>query len=173
MAVEIGSDGHWIIDGIRQVNSAYGRPGWTPYIGNNGNWFIHGQDTGFSSRGEDGKKGVVQYPSFADFPNPGESDILYIALDSGWVYWWAVDIQEYEVALSSGIPDIEPGTNTAYVRGRDAIGRPVWKDAGTANTTPAGVLATIDQRGDIQAALNPDGGLVLLTIGELVDTSLD
>ena len=34
-----------------------GDPGATPYIGENGNWFIEGKDTGVKARGQDGRNG--------------------------------------------------------------------------------------------------------------------
>ena len=38
-----------------------GDEGYTPYIGNNGNWWINGVDTGYASRGEKGDKGLSAY----------------------------------------------------------------------------------------------------------------
>ncbi len=39
-------------------NGKDGKDGNTPYIGENGNWFIDGVDTGISSKGEDGEQGA-------------------------------------------------------------------------------------------------------------------
>ncbi len=40
------------------LKSLHGANGYTPRIGNNGNWFIGSTDTGFASRGEKGEQGI-------------------------------------------------------------------------------------------------------------------
>jgi len=42
-----------------QITTPQGQQGFTPQIGGNGNWWINGVDTGFSSRGENGADGVA------------------------------------------------------------------------------------------------------------------
>lgn len=60
-------DGVWYIDGVAK-GSAVGEPGKTPTIGENGNWFINGVDTGVlaqgtvGSIGEQGPQGKTGYP---------------------------------------------------------------------------------------------------------------
>lgn len=48
-----------------------GIDGLTPYIGENGNWWVGGEDTGSPSRGEDGRPGTFAYPVFEVDPNTG------------------------------------------------------------------------------------------------------
>ena len=48
---------------IISVSSADGKDGETPYIGDNGNWFIGNTDTGIPARGEDGRSPSVSINS--------------------------------------------------------------------------------------------------------------
>jgi hypothetical protein len=52
----IGENGNWFIDGIDTGKKAQGEEGYSPTmtIGENGNWFIDGIDTGKKAQGEDG-----------------------------------------------------------------------------------------------------------------------
>jgi len=49
-----GKDGR---DGIDGINGADGADGETPYIGNNGHWFIGTTDTGIDAQGPQGQAG--------------------------------------------------------------------------------------------------------------------
>ena len=48
-----------------------GIDGSTPYIGENGNWWVGGKDTGKPSKGEDGETGTFAYPVFTVDPKTG------------------------------------------------------------------------------------------------------
>lgn len=48
-----------------------GIDGSTPYIGENGNWWVGGKDTGKPSKGEDGEPGTFAYPVFTVDPKTG------------------------------------------------------------------------------------------------------
>ena len=55
--ITIGENGNWFIDGVdtgKQVQGVKGEDGDTPYIGENGNWWIDGKDLGIPATGEDG-----------------------------------------------------------------------------------------------------------------------
>ena len=51
--------------------AADGANGSTPYIGDNGNWWIAGKDTGNPSKGADGEPGTFAYPVFFVDPFSG------------------------------------------------------------------------------------------------------
>ncbi|MBE6647786.1 MAG: hypothetical protein E7611_09170, partial [Ruminococcaceae bacterium] len=53
-----GEDGKDGIDGAPGKDGADGADGLTPYIGENGNWWIGDEDTGIKAAGEDGKDGA-------------------------------------------------------------------------------------------------------------------
>lgn len=53
-----GKDGTDGIDGANGANGKDGKDGNTPYIGDNGNWWINGKDTGKPSRGPQGEQGI-------------------------------------------------------------------------------------------------------------------
>ncbi len=51
---------HWVVDGIDTripVQGTAGKDGLTPYIGQNGNWWIGDKDQGIPAKGQDGKNG--------------------------------------------------------------------------------------------------------------------
>ena len=48
-----------------------GIDGRTPYIGENGNWWVGGEDTGKPSKGKDGEPGTFAYPVFTVDPKTG------------------------------------------------------------------------------------------------------
>lgn len=50
----IGDNGNWWVDGVDTGVQAQGPKGDTPYIGENGNWWIAGVDTGVGARGPQG-----------------------------------------------------------------------------------------------------------------------
>lgn len=52
--VTIGENGNWFIDGVDTGIIAVGTNGKTPTIGENGNWFIDGVDTGVKAEGTNG-----------------------------------------------------------------------------------------------------------------------
>lgn len=51
--------------------AADGINGLTPYIGENGNWWVGGEDTGKPSQGKDGEPGTFAYPVFTVDPKTG------------------------------------------------------------------------------------------------------
>lgn len=51
--------------------AADGINGRTPYIGENGNWWVGGTDTGKPSQGKDGEPGTFAYPVFEVDPKTG------------------------------------------------------------------------------------------------------
>ena len=53
----IGENGNWWINGVDTGKPAIGKDGHTPYIGENGNWWIAGEDTGIPAIGQDGLDG--------------------------------------------------------------------------------------------------------------------
>ena len=55
--VKVGENGNWFIDGVDSGTKAVGVDGKTPYIGSNGNWRIDGTDTGVQAQGPKGHKG--------------------------------------------------------------------------------------------------------------------
>ena len=57
--ITIGENGNWFINGADTGCSSKGEDGVTPVItiGENGNWFINGVDTSFPSKGDDGIDG--------------------------------------------------------------------------------------------------------------------
>ena len=58
--INIGENGNWFIDGKDSGKPSYGADGKSPEvsIGKNGNWFINGEDTGIKASGSDGKDGL-------------------------------------------------------------------------------------------------------------------
>ncbi len=57
----IGDNGHWFLNGEDSGISAIGVPGQTPHIGENGNWWIGDMDTGITAHGAQGATGEVPY----------------------------------------------------------------------------------------------------------------
>lgn len=60
IAPHIGDNGNWYIGGTDTGQKATGEDGETPEIGENGNWYINRQDTGRPSRGENATDEQVQ-----------------------------------------------------------------------------------------------------------------
>ncbi|MBE6594693.1 MAG: hypothetical protein E7644_02720 [Ruminococcaceae bacterium] len=56
--VTIGDNGNWFIDGVDSGVPAKGKDGTKVTIGENGNWFLDGEDTGISAAGKDGANGA-------------------------------------------------------------------------------------------------------------------
>ena len=56
----IGENGNWWIDGIDTGVLADAAIN-IPYVGINGNWWLGGEDTGFKAQGQDGKNGQTPY----------------------------------------------------------------------------------------------------------------
>ena len=54
---EIGENGNWFIDGEDTGYPAVARDGVTPTVGENGNWWLGDLDTGVPAKGQDGEKG--------------------------------------------------------------------------------------------------------------------
>lgn len=57
----IGDNGNWYLNGEDSGISAIGVPGQSPHIGENGNWWIGGMDTGVTAHGAQGVSGDVPY----------------------------------------------------------------------------------------------------------------
>ena len=55
----IGNNGNWFIDGIDTEIYASGVQVIPPYIGTNGNWWVNGIDTGMQPQGKKGEPGVT------------------------------------------------------------------------------------------------------------------
>ncbi|MBQ8339455.1 MAG: metallophosphoesterase [Clostridia bacterium] len=55
--VTIGDNGNWFIDGVDSGVPAKGKDGTKVTIGPNGNWFLDGEDTGIAAAGKDGSNG--------------------------------------------------------------------------------------------------------------------
>ena len=62
--INVGENGNWFIDGEDSGVKAVGVDGLTPYVGENGNWFIGEIDTNISAQGpqgDSGKDGLTPY----------------------------------------------------------------------------------------------------------------
>lgn len=55
----IGENGNWWINGVDTGVKAEGVDGSTPYIGSNGNWWINDKDTGVKAEGRDGATPII------------------------------------------------------------------------------------------------------------------
>ena len=63
--IKVGENGNWFIDGVDSGVNAVGIRGDTPYIGENGNWWISEKDTGVPAtgpKGDNGEEGVQGEP---------------------------------------------------------------------------------------------------------------
>ncbi len=124
-----------------------GEDGKTPYVGDNGNWFVGSDDTGKPSRGEKGDKGDTGSPGAkgdkgepgekgepgspgakGDKGDPGATPNLTIGsvttLDAGQNATASITGESPDLTLNLGIPkgaDGQPGTNgkTAYQYAQD------------------------------------------------------
>jgi hypothetical protein len=85
-------------DGSNGTNGKDGKDGSVVTIGENGNWFIDGEDTGLAAQGEDGVPGAFYVPN----PETGCFD----------VYAWDEEKGEY-VVTPTEISFLAPGTITA------------------------------------------------------------
>ena len=70
-----GSESDWI-------NSLAGKPGDTPYIGSNGNWFIGAVDTGVKAGGVTSYNDLEDKPTLNGETIQGDMNIESIPLDS-------------------------------------------------------------------------------------------
>ena len=64
--ITIGENGNWFVNGVDTGVSALGTAGETPYIGPNGNWWIGMTDTGESAKGDIGPQGPAGETPFID-----------------------------------------------------------------------------------------------------------
>ena len=102
-----GKDGANGKDGKDGKDGADGTPGSVVTIGENGNWFIDGVDTGLAAEGKDGADGADGAdgtPGMFFVPNPETG-----CFD---MYVWDEEKGEY-VAQATEIPFVTPGTITA------------------------------------------------------------
>lgn len=81
-----GEDGKDGVDGENGADGAPGKDGLTPYIGENGNWWIGDTDTGVKAAGDDGKDGA----NGADGKNgsdgkDGVTPTIEISEDGYWI----------------------------------------------------------------------------------------
>lgn len=97
-----GDKGDAGADGKDGVDGKDGTNGITPHIGDNGNWFIGGDDTGKPSRGEQGAKGSdgANGKNGADGHTPVK----------GTDYWTAADKAEIVAEVVSALPKYEGAT---------------------------------------------------------------
>lgn len=104
--VEDGTDGAPGKDGTDGKPGAAGADGVTPHIGDNGNWYLGGTDTGKPSRGATGAKGDAGAtgPAGADGKD-GHTPV------KGTDYWTAADKQEIVNNVLAALPD---GTEVEY-----------------------------------------------------------
>ena len=101
-----GKDGTNGKDGADGKPGAAGADGVTPHIGDNGNWYLGGTDTGKPSRGATGvpgKDGAKGDPGAAG--QDGHTPV------KGTDYWTAADKQEIVNDVLAALPD---GTEVAY-----------------------------------------------------------
>ena len=82
-AITIGQNGNWFINGVDSGISSVGPKGdsTTVTIGQNGNWFIDGVDSGMSSVGSPGRDGGITFPTIT-LNNEGELVIEAIDQES-------------------------------------------------------------------------------------------
>ena len=95
-----GKDGADGKPGAAGADGAKGADGITPHIGDNGNWYLGGTDTGKPSRGATGAKGDKGEPG-----TPGKTPVR------GTDYWTAADKQEIVNSVIAALPD---GTEVSY-----------------------------------------------------------
>ncbi len=90
--IEIGDNGNWWIDGVDSGEVAKGETGEAPEIkiGDNGNWFIDNVDTGASASGQDGKDA---------------SDIISISLANGIMSFTFADGRT--ISIEASVPEIK------------------------------------------------------------------
>jgi len=90
--IEIGENGNWWIDGVDTGQLAKGNTGEAPevMIGGNGNWFIDNIDTGISASGQDGKDA---------------SDIISISLVNGIMTFTFADGRT--ISMQASVPEVK------------------------------------------------------------------
>jgi len=90
--IEIGENGNWWIDGVDTGQLAKGNTGEAPevMIGGNGNWFIDNIDTGISATGQDGKDA---------------SDIISISLVNGIMTFTFADGRT--ISMQASVPEVK------------------------------------------------------------------
>lgn len=113
-----GKDGAPGNDGADGKPGAAGADGVTPHIGDNGNWYLGGTDTGKPSRGATGAKGDAGATGPAGVPGkdgakgdpgtPGKDGHTPV---KGTDYWTAADKQEIVNSVIAALPD---GTEVSY-----------------------------------------------------------
>lgn len=83
----IGDNGNWFIGGVDTGVGAGGQNGKTPHVGENGNWFVGETDTGVSASGRDGTDGINgKDGTDGTTPHIGENKNWYIGTtDTGVV----------------------------------------------------------------------------------------
>jgi uncharacterized protein (TIGR02145 family) len=72
---KIGENGNWWIDGVDTGVKARGKDALTPTIGTNGNWWIDNKDTGVKAQGKDGITPVIGVAK--DSNNPADKNYYW------------------------------------------------------------------------------------------------
>ena len=112
--------------GAQGPQGAAGADGKTPYVGDNGNWFVGSDDTGKPSRGEKGEPGSPG--AKGDKGDPGATPNLTIGsvttLEAGQNATASITGESPDLTLNLGIPkgaDGQPGADgkTAYQYAQD------------------------------------------------------
>ena len=126
-----GTETEWLASlkgepGAAGASGKDGENGKTPYVGDNGNWFVGSDDTGKPSRGEKGEPGSPG--ARGDKGDPGATPNLTIGsvttLDAGQNATASITGESPDLTLNLGIPkgaDGQPGTDgkTAYQYAHD------------------------------------------------------
>lgn len=84
----VGENGNWWVgssDTGVKAEGEDGGQGQTPYVGSNGNWWIGTEDTGVKAKGEDGKNG-----------EDGITPVIGVKQDVDGIYYWTQKIGEAE-----------------------------------------------------------------------------
>lgn len=74
----------------------------TPYIGENGHWYIGGVDSGVSAGGTT----ILEFHSRSQFPATGKTGYLYISTGANMMYRWDARTMDYYV-VGSNYQDID------------------------------------------------------------------
>jgi hypothetical protein len=133
----VGTMEEWLV----LLNGKDGDDGHTPTIGENGNWFINGADTGLHSRGDDGKD--FEVPTLNVFP--GEGTLSYPSGGS---------LVLFKIGQLARVWDAEKGDTGEYVFWQlfDVAGnKALWKLAGSGEVELPGESLFISLRCE-----NPD-----------------
>lgn len=101
--IKVGDNGNWFIDGVDSGVKAIGLDGSTPYIGDNGNWWINGEDTGKTAIGQTGTdgRGIEKIELTG---SEGETDTYTIFFTDGTTTSFTITNGEKGEQGSEGLP---------------------------------------------------------------------